>query len=270
MRLTPATLVNVNGIDADPASWRYALQISGPDSTLHGTYSADRVAHIRLAPHAEAPWRGVSPLAAYPATLALAGVVERQLTGEHAVPAQRLLAIPIGYNQKDEDRRELEASIAEQLKTGDGALVTTVLPRLQGSQREMPKAWDPQRVGAEPSAASVSLREQIRIDVCAAFTVPPALILDSGGAAQALRELRALWLRQAVQPLLDGLAEQIGERIEHPDLRFTLPGLESERLEAQSRQQQRAAPATAQRAQAAAALVTAGLNPEQALEAAGL
>ena len=79
-----------------------------------------------------------------------------------------------------------------------------------------------------------------------------------------------MWLRQAVQPLLDGLAEQIGERIEHPDLRFTLPGLESERLEAESRQQQRAAPATAQRAQAAAALVTAGLNPEQALEAAGL
>ena len=45
----------------------------------------------RLAPHAETPWRGVPPLAAAPATMALVGLVERQLTrgarGARGTPA---------------------------------------------------------------------------------------------------------------------------------------------------------------------------------------
>ena len=95
--LTPVSLVDVRGAQADPSTWEYHVAVRTPDTTVHATYPAGRILHWRHAPLPDMPWRGVPPLRRAPALGALAGALERSLTGEHAVVSSRLVTICLLY-----------------------------------------------------------------------------------------------------------------------------------------------------------------------------
>ena len=136
---------------------------------------------------------------------------------------------------------------------GDGSVVALTVDR--GFEAAKPDGW---RVGAEPDAASVELRDQLRRDVAAAFGVAPGLVWAESGSAQAMREVRSLWLRSRVMPALRDLAAVLAVAFDDPGVAFRLPLLELDAADTTSRQHQR-------RAASAAVLRRAGYEPAAAL-----
>ena len=198
------------------------------------------------------PWRGRSVLSDAPALAALAHAVERSLLGEHFVPVSRVMDLSVPWRQKAGQKQEMAETLPIANLVGDGVVQ---VQQLDGGLEAKGKDVA-QRVGADPDESSVELRDQLRRDIQSAFGVPGGLLLAESGSAQSTRELRSLWLRGRVLPVLDSLGAELSRVFDAP-VSWSLPLLDSERLEAQSRRQQR-------RASAIGALVRGGMAVEQA------
>ena len=200
--LVPARLANVGGATPDPTQWTYQLDVRVPTGSMHATYPAEQVLHWRRFPNPMMPWRGRSVLSDCPALAALAQYVERSLLGEHAVPVSRLMDLSIPWRQKAGQKQEMAESLPIANLVGDGVVQVQQLDRgMEAKGKDVA-----QRIGADPDESSVELRDQLRRDIQSAFGVPGGLLLAESGSAQSTRELRSLWLRGRVLPVLDSLA----------------------------------------------------------------
>ena len=262
--LLQASLVNVYGTSPYRESWRYHLQVDTPSGAFSREYSAAQVLHWRRNPRAVINWRGRSVLSDAPALAALAGEVERSLCAEHKVPSRRILNLNYPFRLPPQNVKDSGDAFAEQLtqvgmsgsKEGDVVAATTH----RGADTPERGAW---RLGAEPTAASVELRGQLRGEVASAFGVPPQLLFESSGASQAMRELRGVWARTRVAPILDALALELRRVLDDGDIAFVSPLTRLEDRDSAARE-------TARRAGAAAALVKAGWTQANAARLAGL
>ena len=254
--LVPAVLSDVRATDPNPATWRYLLNVATPSGTIHGEYPAARVLHWRRNPSPDRPWRGRSPLEDAPALAAVAGAVERSLAGEHAVPSARLATMNLAWRQSRAQQPDDVATFPVARLRGDGVVQVQPLDR----NIKEASAHGAHRVGAEPDESSVTLRDQLRRDVLAAYGIVPGLVVAESGSAQAVRELRSLWLRGRVLPLLSDLAGVLQVAYADPSVAFTLPLLDQETAETESRQRQR-------RAMAIASLMGHGLSLDDAASA---
>lgn len=250
--LIPATVSDVHGTAPRPETWRYLLTVAAPDGNGMATYPAARVLHWRRAPSVQIPWCGRSVLTDSPALASLAGAVERSLLGEHAVPVSRVMDLRVPWRQKNAQKQEHAETLPVANLAGDGSVVVQHLDRGMEAKGDIV-----QRVGAQPDQASVELRDQLRRDVAAAFGCPPGLVFAESGSAQSTRELRTLWLRSRVLPLLSTLGAELARVFDAP-VAFTLPLVDSEQAEADSRQRQR-------RATAIGALMARGLSRDDAV-----
>ena len=250
--LAAARCANVVSASPDPAEWRYWLDVASPSGTIHATYPADRVFHWRRAPSPSMPWKGRSVLADAPALATLAHAVERSLLGEHAVPSSRVMDLKVPWRQKPYKKGEFEDSLPIAHLVGDGTV------QVQSLDRGMEARGDvAQRIGAEPDESTIELRDQLRRDLQSAFGVPGGLLLAESGSAQSTRELRSLWLRGRVMPVLDALGAELSRVFGGP-VSWSLPLLEAEHLDIESRRRQR-------RAMAIGALIGRGLSREDAV-----
>ena len=198
------------------------------------------------------PWRGRSVLSDAPALAALAHAVERSLLGEHAVPVSRVMDLSVPWRQKAGQKQEMAETLPIANLVGDGVVQVQQLDRgLEAKGKDVA-----QRVGADPDESSVELRDQLRRDIRSAFGVPGGLLLAESGSAQSTRELRSLWFRGRVLPVLASLGAELS-RVFDTSVTWSLPLLETERLEAQSRVRQR-------RASGIGNLIGRGLSREQA------
>ena len=259
--LVDATLIDVRGTDPDPRTWRYWLHVDSPDGTMHGEYPASRVLHVRLNPDPRRPWQGVPPWARSGASAALAQLITRSLAGEHAVPSTRLIASVARSMTTVQQRTDLSQGIFQSaLERGDGSVAVEVLPQPAAGPTWKP---EPARTGAEPAAGSVSMYGEVWTDVAAAYSIPVSLLRGSNQSGTGLIELRRSWLRAAVRPLLDDVAEQLRGPLDESDLAFGLPALNADAADSDSRVVMR-------RAAAVASLVKAGATIAQAREAVEL
>ena len=201
------------------------------------------------------PWRGRSVLADAPALARLAEAVERSLLGEHSTPVARLLNLSIPWRQKSSQKQELQDSLPVANLTGDGEVRVQSLDRGMDAKGSDGK---PGRIGAEPNEASVELRDQLRREVAAAFGVAPGLLFAESGSAQSTRELRSLWIRSRILPVLDSLGAELLRVFDAP-VSWSVPLLDAERSESEGRSKSR-------RAAPIGNLTRAGLSVEQATE----
>ena len=229
------------------------LSVAVPDGQTLQTVPAGRVLHWRRSPSPDRPWRGRSVLAEVPSLAPLAGTLEAALIGEHRVPVSRLLGVKVPWRSNPTRKRGYEESIGERVNlAGAGEVLAAQWDRGQDASDR------PARIGPEPSESSVELRDQVRRDVCAAFGVVPGLVYAETGSAQSTRELRSLWLRSRVQPVLEDLAGVLQDAMGDPSVAFALPLVEQETAEADGRRRSR-------RATALAAIMARGLTEEQAV-----
>ena len=192
-------------------------------------------------------------LADAPALLRLAEATERSLLGEHSIPVARLLELALDWTASASQKTEIQGTLPAVNLTGDGQVVSQSLSK--GMENKSPQG--PQRIGANAPDSSVTLREQVRTDIASAFGVAPGLLFAASGSAQSTRELKSLWARGRVLPVLDTLSAELA-RVFGTEVSFTLPLLDAEREDADARNRQR-------RAVAIGALIGRGLSRDDAV-----
>ena len=247
LTLLPASTCEVMG-GARPDSWRYKLEVSGPNSSLsYGGLDAAGVIHATYTTDAAKPWVGIGPIQA--ATLAgkLSANTADMLGDEASGPRGNLLPAPV--DGEDPTIAVLKSDIK-------GARGKTLLVEA-GDWQNDPQAktdWQPRRMGATPPQALIQQHEIASREIAAACGVPPALLFSlQDGTAQ--RESYRRFLHTTVTPLAKMVAAELTAKLD-AEVTFNHQGL--------------AAADVASKARAYGTLVSNGYPDADAREVVGL
>ena len=215
----------------DPASWTYRATIEGPTHRLVRTLTADEVVHVRIGEDAEAPWRGVSPLAAATDTAGALAGVESGLRKEASAVTGYVIPGPL-EGLDDAAFAELKGDLAQ--LGGGSRLVPSLNPRPgDPSARPGDADWQARRLGIHPPESLVDLRSAVSLDVLGAAGIPPAL-----GAAQAdstaLREGLRQFLHTTLQPVARIVEAELA-RVLEVDVALDLSALAASDIQGRAR-----------------------------------
>ena len=220
LRLLPAASWTVSG-DADPETWRFAVEVGGPDTTRQIRTGWNGVVYLQWSSHPGRPHEGCGPLQCASATGKLAAAVEASLSNEHCSPVGSIVPVPAFDDSADEDAPDelsgLQSAVAE--LAGGAFLAETTSAAWRGDRTEAPRTdWRPNRIGPAPTAETVALREQVTGHVLALCGVPPAMFFARDATAS--REaVRRFWIASVI-PWLRALRLEVAAKLEG-ETRFT-------------------------------------------------
>ena len=197
VRLLDVAQHDVTGGPA-PESWRYRVTLAGPSTTAYRVTGADGIVHCRYFVAGSAPWRGRGPLSWASVTGRLAAAVERALADESAGPTGHLIPVPADAGGEGDVFAALKADIRS--LRGKVALVETTSAGWAEGRAAAPAGdWAVRRLGANPPASLVELREAVEVSILGACGVPPALVVagrhwsSNGSIRPALWTVPGLW-----------------------------------------------------------------------------
>ena len=246
VRLTPCATWDISG-EADPASWEYRCDVSGPTRQRTVRVEAAGVVHFRINCESARPWAGRSPLEVASATGKLAASVEQSLQREQVFLPGRILHTERTGN----DVTEFLKDVAGGGLVADGGLD-------ESSPASAARAPSP--VGPAPNETQAELRTDVGRSILSCYGLSPALFESSDGAGQ-----REAWRRawaSVFSPIARGMASEISVKLDTPGVELELAELRASDSQGQSR-------ALASRATAFKILTEAGLERSRALELAG-
>ncbi len=243
--LTPTASWTVHGSD-DPASWRYRVTLSGPDTSRTITVPGESVLHIRYAPHPSRPWAGRSPVHLAIDTARAAGLLETATAGELNFTQSQMLTPRRGagdYAPTDtltpETVQKIVNAFSEHVNTGAFVIPADVIP---------------QRLGPDPPDSFPLLRDRLENSLLSLHGLPPALVAASG-TGTAMREAARQALNFLLRPLGAIVVEELQAKLD-PDAALSFDSLRAGDIAGSAR--------------AFGSLVTGGLTPKSAAEVVGL
>ena len=248
MDLLPAATWTITG-DRRPDSWLYNVEFNGPSESVIRSLPAERLIHVRYAVKPRDPWQGRSPLACQPRTTHIAAYLEQRLGEEAAAATGRVIPVP--------SPETLASSLVASLRAlaGKTMLVPSTATGWGEGKAGMPsRDWAVNRVGADPPAALVNLRQQTVEHVLAACGVPADLVQSATESGQ--REGWRRFLFGTVLPVSRLVVAELAEKLDSPDI-----GLEFDELRASD---------LAGRARAFQSMVGGGMAVNEAAALAGL
>ena len=194
----------------DRSEWLYQLTLAGPTATRTVTRPASGVAHFMYSSSPRRPWQGIGPLGWAAATGSLIGFVEAALRDEASGPRGSIVAMPEGMTAKDglaTGFSNLKGGLALPETTSGGA----------GDRAQAPtRDWRVERLGANPPAALVALRQAVEVSTLSACGVPAPLAIGVTDGT-AMREAYRQFLHLTVRPLgllvASTFADAIGEDV---------------------------------------------------------
>ena len=233
---------------ADPASWIYKLELSGPTAGEVVRRSREAVLHFRLAGDSRRPWIGLSPIGWASLTGRLNGALETSLGHEASGPVGSLIPLAEG-TEATSDFKDSFNKLA-----GETALLETTAGG-GGDMGQAPRRdWIPARLGPNTPQAMVMLRDQVEACVLALFGVSPALTTSVSDGTKAREDFRRL-IVAVCRPIGKIVAAELMRVIELPFvLRFG--SLRAIDLQGSAR--------------SVASLVAAGMDLSEARKIAGL
>ena len=243
--LLPASSWDVYGA-ADPATWRYRVNLPAPSGTYSVIREAAGLVHVRINSPEEAPWLGVSPIRKAGLSATLAASVERTLAGDSKIQSARLAPLPLDFDERKSFARRLAA----------GGIVTAGVATFpMGHQGQEPSSrWEPQVIRADPAGSMVKLRSDSARDVLGACGIPAELatVADGTGAREGWRR----FLHGTVAPLGRQVAAELALKLDMPGLALRFDDLYASDLSG--------------RARAFQSMIGGGLPIEQAAALSGL
>ena len=245
VRLIACGSWTVSGND-DPASWKYRVNLSGPDSTRAVTLAASSVVHVRYAPSPSRPWQGRSPVRLAVDTARVAGLLETATAAELGFTQTQMLT----------PRRSAgDYGVAESLTPDTiSKIVTAFSEHVHTGAFVLPADVTPQRLGPEPPDSFALLRDRFENSILAMCGIPPALVA-ARGTGTAMRESFRQVLHSLLKPLGALLAEELREKLD-PAAALDFSALRAGDITGSAR--------------AFGSLVTAGLTPQSAATIVGL
>ena len=253
-RSGPLYLIPASGWDIvegswDPETWLYLLDLASPLGDYEQrVVPAAGVVHLRIGETAY-PWQGVSPLVSAGITASQLARIEKSLQSEANTQVASLLPVPDGAS--DEQVKGLRNNIAN----AQGRVVTTETTAQGHGQGPMAAPREDlvaKRLGPNPPATSIQLRDASALAVISAMGTQPTLYSGEGAA---LRESYRIFLRSTIQAMGRKFEEELSKKLEMP------VSLNFRRL---------AAADIAAPARAYGSLVQAGMPPERAEELSGI
>ena len=242
--LLPAAGWDITGA-AEPSSWRYRLDLSGPSGSTVRNVGRDGVAHLQFDTTAIEPWRGIGPWHQSD-TLKALWLLELAVAAEGSTPHARVSSVPKTMPA------QVRASIQSALSRATGGAVLLDSARDYGAQMEGGR-WE--RLGFAAPESLVGLRRQLEESVAAAAGVPGELLYVSPGGGSGAREAFRRWYHVSVKPLATRIETELSRVLERP-VTLSLRDLGAADI--------------AGRARAAGSLVTAGADFEQAMRIVGI
>ena len=194
---------------ASRSSWWYRLSLSGPSGTTTVEREAAGVAHFQYSYTSRQPWRGLGPLQWASATGSLAGHIEAALRDEASGPRGSIVPLPENTKAQDGLKSSFAAlrgglALPETTSGGHG-------DRAQSPQRD----WRVERLGADPPAALVALRQAVEVSVLSACGVPGSMAIGLNDGV-AMRESYRQFLHLLVRPLGKLVAATFSEVLDTP------------------------------------------------------
>ena len=254
VELLPCSGWTVRGGSPREDDWLYQIDLQGPDGTSTRVVPSAGIIHLRYATDAGSPWVGKSPLQYAADTGVLGAGLERSLSDEVSGPVGSVIPVPRqdGEGEDTDPLAALQQDIAG--LRGRPALIETVAAAWGEGRGAAPQAdWKPSRIGGNPPAASIDLREAVTKAIMAAHGVPAALF-EAGGAAGGREALR-LFYRSTVLPVARLIEGELRAKLD-TDVRFGFRDL--------------AAADVATSVRAFSTLTKGGMSPDEARKLAGL
>ena len=249
LMLTPCQSWDVQGTDTD---WRYRLDIVGPSEQRTVNHvAASSVLHFRYAVDPDTPWRGYGPLQVARLAGRLSAETVAALADESSGPRGQFLPQPKPGD--DPTLAELKAAISG-LK-GRVALVESMGQGWDAGNARMGNDWKPNRMGAAPPDALVSLMMNASREVYAACGLSPN-IFDVQGDGTSMREGWRQALFGVIAPLGGMVQDELRRKLDAPGLTLSWDELRASDLQG--------------RARAFQSMVGAGMEVQRAAALSGL
>lgn len=208
VRLRRAASWDVYGVDV----WRYRVTLAGPSGTEVRRSPAAGVLHWRINTDRNEPHRGRSPLVLATLTGQTAAGTEKQLGEQAAANHGYVIPAPTGGLSKG-DSDDLKSDVTG--LRGKTALVPGMESFGDHRPGSHPGNWQSRRVGMDPPAPVVDLREQSALSILGACGVPVELLAGrSDGTAR--REAWRQFLHGTIQPVADLMAAELAAKLEVP------------------------------------------------------
>ena len=243
--LTPTASWSVHGSD-DPASWRYRVTLSGPDTSRTITLPGESVLHIRYAPHPSRPWAGRSPVRLAIDTARVAGLLETATAGELSFTQQQVLT----PRRNQGDYAPVDTLAPDTIQK----IVSAFAEHVSSDAFVIPADVTAQRLGPEPPDSFALLRDRFENSILSMCGLPPALVAATGTGG-AMREGFRQLLHGLLKPLGEIVVEELREKL-HPDAALDFSALRAGDIVGTAR--------------AFGSLTTAGLTPKSAAQIVGI
>ena len=211
--LLPCASWDVNG-GPDPREWYYRVDVYAPSSTETVRVEAAGIVHSMWAHHSEEPWRGRAPWQLANLSAGLLAGLERALANEAGTPHGQIVPQPnIGPDLED-DKKALQLSLEGAIAALEGGLGFVPTTAAAGPDAP-PSDWKVSRLGADPPASLIGLREQVELSIFGACGIPAALAVGRNDGTLA-RESWRRFVVGAVEPMANELAGVLSEALETP------------------------------------------------------
>ena len=215
-------------VAGEVGAWVYRADFAVPSGLITRVLDGTRVIHPRIGSTRSRPWAGCSPMQQAITSLQLAGRLERSLRHEVDSPTGHVVPIP-----PDPEAANLQAKIAK--LQGKTALIETTATGWKAglSGQEAPRTdWQTRRLGPEPTAEEIQLRQDVNATLLAAAGVPGALIQRSDGTA--LRESWRQFLHATIAPVGRIIAGELSEKLDAP-IAFSFEELQASDISGRAR-----------------------------------
>ena len=229
VKLWPVASHDICG-DHDPASWRYRLNLAGPDyQTTIENVPYEQVIHLQYAKDPERPWRGYGPLQVAQLAGRLSASTASALADEAGGPRGSFLPMP-GKDGKDATTDALRGDI----KTANGGMLTVESMSSAWKSGEAPPGdWMQKRFGPSPPDAMVQLLSAASQEVMGACGLSPSLFREADGVGQREAWRRALF--SVIQPLGRLVETELQGKLDSPDIKLSWAELRASDLQARAR-----------------------------------
>ena len=224
VHLLPASLWNITG-DADPATWVYDIQMSGPSSMTTERMPSRGVVHLMWSRSRTTPWIGCSPLSNCGLSARILGGLSRRLGDRAVQPTGAFLPVP-QHDVDPADGTSPNDALGGDINQAAGRLL--VVNSTSGGHGDRAAApardFSPTSFGLDIPEAASSLMEQVESRIFAATGIPPGL---GGGttSGQAVSNLYRQWIFGPVQGLANRIAVELEDKLEVAPVSFVFDRL---------------------------------------------